>query len=124
MVAGIHNLAAKVAGALSVITKLSATDTTVTLTAAEILDDGIPFVRCETTSAMTITMPAAGDKYKGRSVLIGNYGHASNDVTVHVAAGFGGTTAVDDVEIDAGEFGEIFCDGSYWYAATAVIPTS
>ena len=44
MVAGIHNLAAKLAGAFRIIDKT----TTATLTTAEIMDDGLPFIRCTT----------------------------------------------------------------------------
>ncbi len=104
--------------ALNIISKT----TTATLTYAE-LTSGIPFVRGTTASAaFTITLPAAADLYKGVLVYIGNYGHQTNDLTVYVAAGFGGDADIDSSIVDAGEFGMFFCDGTYWYANGSTIP--
>ena len=116
----IHNVGNEInqALALNIISKT----TTATLTYAE-LTSGIPFVRCTTASgAYVITLPAAADLYKGVMVYIGNYGHQTNDITVNVVAGFGGDADIDDVVVDAGEFGIFFCDGSRWFANGSTIP--
>ena len=118
MVAGIHNLAAKYAGALRVIAKTE----DVTLTAAEILDDGVPLIQCDpAAAAFEVTVPAASDKYKGRVVYFANI-TTDDDVTVLVAAGFGNVVANNQMTVASGEFGVIICDGSAWYCNGSTVP--
>lgn len=114
----IHNVGNEQRQAFTIVSKT----TTATLTYAE-LTTGIPFVRGTTASAaFTITLPAASSLYNGIVVFIGNYGHQTNDLTVYVAAGFGGDADIDSSIVDAGEVGIFVCDGSYWYANGSTIP--
>ena len=118
MVAGIHNLAAKIAGALRIIQTTAST----TLTTAQIMDDGLPFVQANSTTAHTITLPAAAAQYAGRFIIIGNCVHATNNITVDSATdGFGGTASLNDVNVDGGEYVIVFCDGTYWYVNSATV---
>ena len=118
MVAGIHNLAAKIAGALRVV----ATTASTTLTTAQIMDDGLLFVQANSTTGHTITLPAAAAQYAGRFILVGNCVHATNNITLDSATdGFGGTSSLNAVTIDGGEVVEVFCDGTYWYVNSATV---
>ncbi len=77
-------------------------------------------------SGFTVTIPAAADKYKGVTLLVANTTGgttAGNDCFAYVAAGYGGaSTNYDNVTVGIGEFANFWCDGSYWYGGSAVVP--
>ncbi len=74
------------------------------------------FVQVDTTTGNTaITLPAAAEGLKGKTVWLGNVG--SNDLTVVVSAGYGGAGGSSDDVVTAtiGELVICFCDGENWY---------
>ena len=69
-----------------------------------------------------LTLPAAVAQYEGRVVLVANWGHATNTITVNVVAGYGAQATNDDSVVNAGEVAEFICDGTYWFANGSTVP--
>ena len=84
---------------------------------ATLTDDELKgaYIKCSIASGvLTITIPAAASKHKGRHAEICNNG--AGQVNVNVAAGFGGGGTDRDARIlNRGEFVTILCDGTSWY---------
>ncbi len=77
--------------------------------------------------ALVMTLPKASKKYEGQFLrVVGGTGGEStgNTCKVYVELGFGGSTSYDTIDVGIGELADFWCDGNYWFAASAVIPAS
>lgn len=86
---------------------------TATLVASEL--DHTLIVVDTTDGAVALTLPAASHDMQKFHALIVNKG--GNNLTVVVAAGYGGVGAGGDtITLAQGAMAEVMCDGDYWYA--------
>lgn len=93
---------------------------TATLTMQEVMQNFV--INCtHASSAITLTLPTAHAGLKDEVLLILNGGAAA--VTVNCAAYFGGTSSADNAAMTVGGMSLVYCNGTYWYILSSVLPT-
>lgn len=84
--------------------------------AASLTADEVKFAMVKTSTAATMTLPAAAAALEGADVIIASADAHTTTVVIAAAASFGNGGATEtDIALTVGIAGHFYCDGVFWY---------